>query len=492
MHETFKVKKVHKVNIATTILVMILLIKKSFLGSGLQDGIETALQCLVVFVLIMINYFLPYNKYVKGLLFALIHGLVMMALFFLDGYELNKHYIIMTSLVMAALYFKKGLLIIYTSVIDVLIVAVYLIKPGNLVGPGDMITSFVSILIIFNGASALLYFLTSWSRNLVNESRQKEAEAQEMLARLNDTFGNIEKGTDILDTTIHQFNASIRDMSDASASIAASMQEMAKSIQEEASSVSQVNNSMADTIQVVHETEKNSMEIASKSCEMIQKVESGWNKVIHLNEQINILTDAISTGADTVSELNNNMEKIGELLEDITHIAKQTNLLAVNASIESARAGEHGKGFTVVAEEVKRLAEQSSIIVKNISSITSEMSRMSNEAYVKVKQGDNAAIEGRKAADEISVYFDEIKQAFESTNAAIQVGLQMNQRMTEEMESVQQQIEGVASISEENSAATQEVLATIESENANMTELGASVQEISKLSGDLRNLLVSR
>ena len=135
MHETFKVKKVHKVNIAMTILVMILLIAKSFLGNGMEDGIETALQCLVVFVLIMINYFLPYNKYVKGLLFALIPGLVMMALFFLDGYELNKHYIIMTSLVMAALYFKKGLLIVFTSVIDVLYVAVYLIKPGNLVAP---------------------------------------------------------------------------------------------------------------------------------------------------------------------------------------------------------------------------------------------------------------------------------------------------------------------------------------------------------------------
>ena len=108
-----------------------MLITNHFLESGLQDGIETALQCLVVFVLIMINYFLPYNKYVKGLLFALIPGLVMMALFFLDGYELNKHYIIMTSLVMAALYFKKGLLIIYTSVIDVLLSL--FISFGNLV-----------------------------------------------------------------------------------------------------------------------------------------------------------------------------------------------------------------------------------------------------------------------------------------------------------------------------------------------------------------------
>lgn len=492
MHETYNVKRVHKVNIAMTILVMILLIMKSFFGSGSEDGIKTALQCLVVFVLIMINYFLPYNKYVKGLFFALIPGIVMMALFLLDGYELHKHYIVMTSLAMAALYFKKELLIIFTSVIDVLYIAVYIINPENLVGPGDMITGFVSIIIIFNGCFVLLYFLTTWSRNLVNESRQKETQAQEMLARLNATFENIEEGTNILDTTIHQFNSNIHNMSEASKSITASMQEMAKAIQEEASNVYQVNQSMADTIHVVHDTEKNSREIASNSCEMIQKVETGWDKVKHLNHQINIVTDAIGTGADTVTKLKDNMEQINDLLGDITHIAKQTNLLAVNASIESARAGEHGKGFAVVAEEVRRLAEQSSAIVNHISTITSEMFNMSNEAYVKVKQGDTAAIEGRKAADEISVYFDEIKHAFESTNAAIQAGLQMNSRITEEMESVQRQIEGVASISEENSAATQEVLATIEDENVHMTELGVSVQGIKELSGNLRNLLTSR
>lgn len=492
MHDTFNVKRVHKVNILVAIFVMALLVVRSIFGEGLTVGLETALQCLIVVVLITVNYFLPYNKYVKGSIFALVPGVVIIVLLLVEGYELSKHYLVIASLIMAALYFKKGLLIIHASVMDALFIVFYIINPENMVGSGDTFISFVSVLIIFNGCFMLLYFLTNWGRNLVNESRQKEAKAQEMLARLNTAFGNIEEGTNILDTTINQFNSNIHDMNEASRSITASMQEMAKAIQEEASNVYQVNNSMADTLNIVHETEKNSREIASNSCEMIQKVETGWNKVKHLNYQIKIVADAIGTGADTVTKLKDNMEKVNDLLENITHIAKQTNLLAVNASIESARAGEHGKGFAVVAEEVRRLAEQSSVIVKNISAITSEMFNMSNEAYVKVKQGDTAAIEGKQAADEISVYFNEIKQAFEGTNTAIQAGLQMNSKMTEEMESVQRQIEGVASISEENSASTQEVLATIESENAHMTELGVSVQGIRELSGNLSKLLVSK
>jgi methyl-accepting chemotaxis protein len=471
---------------------MVLLVARSFLGEGKAEGLSTALQCLVVIALITINYFLPYNKYLKGLFFALTPGVAIVILLLVGGYELSKHYLVMATLTMAALYFKKELLIIFACVMDVLFIAFYIINPENMVGSGDTLISFASVLIIFNGAFFLLYFLTSWGRNLVNEAKQKEAKAQDMLSRLNATFQNIEEGTNTLDTTIHQFNSNIHDMSEASKSITASMQEMAKAIQEEASSVYQVNNSMCSTIHVVHETEKSSREIASKSCEMIHTVEIGWEKIGHLKHQMNIVTDAIGTGTDTVTKLKDNMEKINQLLEDITYIARQTNLLAVNASIESARAGEQGKGFAVVAEEVKRLAGQSSAIVNNISAITAEMFNMSNEAYVKVKQGDTAAMDGSKVVDEISVSFEEIRQAFEGTNAAIQVGLQKNSKMTEEMENVQRQIEGVASISEENSAATQEVLATIESENADMAEFGVSVQEIQALSGNLRKLLVSQ
>ncbi len=492
MHDTYNVKRVHIVNIIVTICVMFLLIVRSILGEGWAVGLQTALHSSVILVLIAIVYFLPLKKYVKGFFFALIPGATIIVLLLLSGYELSRHYIILASLVMAALYFKKGLLLIHAAVIDTLLVASYLIKPENIAGPVDTFVSFISVLIIFNGCFILLYFLTSWSRNLVNESRQKEANAQEMLGRLNTTFGNIEEGTNILDTTIHQFNTNIRNMNESSQSITVSIQEMSRAIQDEAASVYKVNNSMADTIHAVHETEKNSREIAANSQEMIQKVETGCNKVNHLNSKINIVTDTISNSADIVTQLKESMDKVNLLLEDITHIAKQTNLLAVNASIESARAGEQGKGFAVVADEVKRLAEQSSAIVKNISNITSEMFNMSNEAYLQVKQGDAAAIEGRKVVEEISVYFNEIKQAFENTNSAIQVGLEMNSKMTKDMDTVQQQIEGVASISEENSASIQEVLATIEAENASMTELGESVSKIQGLSGNLRSLLGSR
>lgn len=185
------------------------------------------------------------------------------------------------------------------------------------------------------------------------------------------------------------------------------------------------------------------------------------------------------------------MEKINTFLESISDISYQTNLLALNAAIESARAGEHGRGFAVVADEVRKLAEQSSQLAKNISLITEDIFKMSEEALQTVQQGDKATVEGKKLVEHISEYFEGIKNTTDMTNNAIEEGYSKNNRITSELEKVQRQIENVASISEENSASTEEVLATIETKNNRMMELNAAIREIQNLSGKLKELLAS-
>jgi len=100
-------------------------------------------------------------------------------------------------------------------------------------------------------------------------------------------------------------------------------------------------------------------------------------------------------------------------------------------------------------------------------------------------------MEGKKLVDSISSHFGEIKDTADKTNRAIEVGYQKNSLITSELEKVQQQLENIASISEENSAATQEVLATMENENNRILELNASIEEIQKLSNKLKSLLNS-
>ena len=110
----------------------------------------------------------------------------------------------------------------------------------------------------------------------------------------------------------------------------------------------------------------------------------------------------------------------------------------------------------MVAGEVRKLAEQTDKITKDITAITTKIFEMSNEALVTVKQGDSAALEGKTLADYISNIFEDIRNTSQKTNIAIEDGLSKNTKITTELESVQHQIENVASISEENSASIQE------------------------------------
>ena len=135
----------------------------------------------------------------------------------------------------------------------------------------------------------------------------------------------------------------------------------------------------------------------------------------------------------------------------------------------------------MVAGEVRKLAEQTDKITKDITAITTKIFEMSNEALVTVKQGDSAALEGKTLADYISNIFEDIRNTSQKTNIAIEDGLSKNTKITTELESVQHQIENVASISEENSASIQEVLATLENEHNRLLELNDSVQEIQNL-----------
>ncbi len=487
--DTYNTHRVHKVNVIVTVLVVVLMTVQSMITQGMNHGMKVGIEGSLVIILTIVNFFLPVNKYIKGLLFGLIPGIVISVLFCIDNYALNKHYILVTSVAMITLYFKKEIIMAYGIILDIMLVAVFLIKPENLVGPGGGTGEFVSSLVVLNGTVVLLYFLSKWGRDLINETYQRELQAKELLEKLKATFVKVDDSTNVLEEKIARFNTNIDTISEGSRNITESMQEMAGAIQLEASSAHRINDTMAQSLGVVRETQEVSTSISENTTQMSHKVEDGHSKIEHVNTQMNIIENAIGTAAVTVSELQGNMEKVNGLLEGITQIAEQTNLLALNAAIESARAGEQGKGFAVVADEVRKLAEQSAHIVKDIAKVTAEISGKSQEAYEKVSQGENATKEGKELVSDIALYFREIREVFENTGIKFELEVQKIQSISEKFTEVQQQIENIASISEQNAAATEEVLATVENENSEIIQVSSVVKDIYKLSSDLRELV---
>lgn len=363
--------------------------------------------------------------------------------------------------------------------------AIYIMAPEKIMGADSSINAFISTIIMLNGTIILLYLLTKWGRQLLDDSYQKQRMAEELLTKLQATFGNVENSAGILEDNITALNNNIKAITEESKNITVSMTEMAKSIQEEASNTNKVNEAMVDSIQIVNETLEISNGVINKTDGFNQTLGEGLSKIGQMDNQMSIIGSSITTANVTVTELQTRMKTVNSLLEDITNIADQTNLLALNAAIESARAGEQGKGFAVVADEIRKLAEQSSKIVNDITQVTTGLFNKSHEATEKVNEGEAATRKGQELIKNVSTYFDYLSQSFEETISEISKVMSKIEDISKLFSNAQEQIQTVASISEQNAAATEEVLASTESAHNQIQEISNSINIIKGLSENL-------
>jgi methyl-accepting chemotaxis protein len=229
------------------------------------------------------------------------------------------------------------------------------------------------------------------------------------------------------------------------------------------------------------------------------------------------IRNKVSLSTSKVQEMGNRSSEIGVIIETIEDIASQTNLLALNAAIEAARAGEQGKGFAVVADEVRKLAERSGLATKEIAKLIQGIQNTVNEAIVAMKESSSEveagviqansagqaldsilavaesvykqAEDAGKAASKVSEAATELVDAVDSVSAVIEKNTAATEEMAANSSELTQAVESTASTSEENSAAVEEVTASTEEVLAQVEQVSAFADTLLESAQGLQKII---
>ncbi|WP_107951581.1 methyl-accepting chemotaxis protein [Lysinibacillus parviboronicapiens] len=483
----YDTRKVHRVNLAIISILAILICGPMILSKG----ITYLFIGLMVIALAVCNYYLPIKTYVKGFIFGMIPSSVVFTLFLLDSFSLNKHYILLCTIAIIALYFKKELIVFFGVLTNFSFVILYILNSASLLGPFDDIIVFITLLAIMNGVIIAFYLIAKWGNELIEHAAVQQNEVRSSLNQLQTTFNEIEKSSHTLDEHVTQFQHTMHRISGSSKEILLATEDISASIQQEASSLQMIHGTMKESVHFVNETFSISKETVSKSSDLQQEVVEGWEKMQQAMGQISVMSQAMNSTAETVNELQSSLQTVDTLLKGIQHIAEQTNLLALNAAIEAARAGEHGKGFAIVADEVRKLAEESATITVNITHVTRTLFEKSTEAHQRSEDGERALQQGETLLQDISSFFTTLKNSFTLTNMDLTRGMNELSSAIKQFEHIEEQIEKLNQITEQNASSTGAILHSVEDENKMLERMTTTTDHIQELSVILKSLVTN-
>ncbi len=322
---------------------------------------------------------------------------------------------------------------------------------------------------------------------------------------LNDELGDLAQGFNQMRKTMRGLLNNIRGQSEhvasASEELTASAHQSAEaanqvaiSITEIAAGVSEQSVEAGNADHVVAEIAESATGIAAKADEIaevshgaVEKVGEGRSSIRDVVGHMNTIHETTQTIQNSIQQLSKGSEEIQSIVEMISNIAGQTNLLALNAAIEAARAGEHGRGFAVVADEVRKLAEQSEQSSRKIAELVTRNRVDMEQAVAAGEQGSQSVSNGMSAVEEADSVFEAISGSI--TSLAEGVGQVSNsiRRMAEESRSMRASMDSIKNISTKNSDEAQTVSAATEEQSASMQEVAAASRELATLATDLQN-----
>lgn len=301
-----------------------------------------------------------------------------------------------------------------------------------------------------------------------------------MKDNLKSLISNVQSNTEQLSAAAEELSASTEQVTATSVDVTRRVANTSENTQEAALSANESAHAMEETAVGVQRIAEFSQTLHSSSETARQRANNGETIIQHAREQIETINHSTVQVNELVQKLSQQTEEISEMTKAITEITEQTNLLALNAAIEAARAGEHGKGFAVVADEVRKLAEQSKSSAHKIVLLTSEI-QVDTESVEKAVNSSLISVkDGVRIMGQAGEAFQAIEGAIEEMTTQIEEISATSQQLSASAEQVSASVNGIASGTTETATDIEMIAAAMEEQSATMEQVSEVAVSLSE------------
>ncbi|KUF31175.1 MULTISPECIES: methyl-accepting chemotaxis protein [unclassified Lysinibacillus] len=311
----------------------------------------------------------------------------------------------------------------------------------------------------------------------------------QMQQKLKGMIHNIAQASDLINTSSKELTQSANEVNMGAEQVAITMHELASGAEGQAHHSNELTSLMERFTADLQETNQHGAHIHQSSVEVLALTNEGSQLMTSSNSQMVKIDSIVQNAVEKVKNLDAQAQEISKLVVVIKDIADQTNLLALNAAIEAARAGEQGKGFAVVADEVRKLAEQVAFSVNDITSIVTNIQQDFDVVTTSLEDGYQEVKEGTNQIKATSETFNTISYSINDVVESVKLISTNLSKVTEDGRKMNNSIQEIAAVAEESAAGVEQTTATTEETSSSMDDMAGKSAQLSELALQLKALI---